>query len=57
MIYVALEKIVIDPMQPKDRSCYHAVVYRRVEKSMRERDHAMHQIKRTVPSTIECVRL
>jgi hypothetical protein len=55
---VALEKIVIDPMQPNDWFCnHHAAVDRRVERSMRERDHAMHQLKRMVPSTIEFVCL
>ncbi|KAL6124475.1 hypothetical protein ACLB2K_076987 [Fragaria x ananassa] len=54
---VALEKIVIDPMQLENWSCYHVEPDRREEKSKRPRDHAMHQLKRMVPSTIEFVCL
>ncbi|XP_061999254.1 probable disease resistance protein At5g66900 [Rosa rugosa] len=54
---VALEKIVIDPIEPENWSCYHTIPDRRVEKSKKARDHAMHQLKRMVPSTIEFVCL
>ncbi|XP_016649215.1 PREDICTED: F-box/LRR-repeat protein At4g14103-like [Prunus mume] len=55
---VALEKLVIDPVR---RWCRHPTGYNRKIKDIKEeeeaRDHAMHQLKQMVPSTVQFVCL
>ncbi|PQM33011.1 hypothetical protein Pyn_31492 [Prunus yedoensis var. nudiflora] len=55
---VALDKLVIDPVT---RWCYHPTGINRDIKDVKEeeeaRDHAMHQLKKMVPSTVQFVCL
>ncbi|PRQ16459.1 putative leucine-rich repeat domain, L domain-containing protein [Rosa chinensis] len=52
---LSLEKIVIDPRRREFHNTGMDKRIEEVEEERKARDHAMHQLKKQVPSTIECV--
>ncbi|PRQ16460.1 putative F-box domain, leucine-rich repeat domain, L domain-containing protein [Rosa chinensis] len=52
---LSLEKIVIDPRRPGFHYTGMGKRIEEVEEERKARDHAMHQLKKQVPSTIECL--